>query len=90
MHFTESGTEEFLKVFDEHRDEIRYFPGCTHLELLKDVDDPLTLTTLSHWQDGSSLLKYRSSPLFKSVWGKVKIHFSRRTEAFSLEKFITP
>jgi heme-degrading monooxygenase HmoA len=62
--------------------------GCRHLELLKDIDDPLTYTTLSHWDDTESLEAYRKSELFGKVWGSVKSLFSERSQAFSVEKYI--
>ncbi|MBL7876502.1 MAG: antibiotic biosynthesis monooxygenase [Cyclobacteriaceae bacterium] len=88
MHFTEAGVQEFLEIFNQHKEAIRNFPGCLHLQLLKDVEDVNTYTTLSHWQDETDLEKYRKSELFGSVWGRVKTLFSERTQAFSLEKFI--
>ena len=86
MHFTEAGVEEFLDIFNANKISIRNFNGCTHLELLKDLDDELVYTTLSHWKDTESLEQYRKSPLFASVWGRVKTLFSERTQAFSLVK----
>lgn len=88
MHFTAAGVDEFLEIFNANKMAIRNFEGCTHLELLKDLDDPNTYTTLSHWRDGQSLENYRKSELFGSVWGRVKTLFAERTQAFSLEKFI--
>lgn len=88
MHFTENGIEEFLAIFNKHQQSIRNFPGCTHLELLKDAENPFIYTTLSHWQDEASLNHYRQSDLFSSVWGTVKTLFAERTQAFSLIKFI--
>lgn len=88
MHFTENGVDEFLKIFHANKNAIRNFEGCTHLELLKDPENKLIYTTLSHWNDHESLERYRSSPLFRSVWGKVKTLFAGRTQAFSLIKFI--
>lgn len=88
MHFTEAGVEEFLEIFNRNKVAIRNFPGCTHLELLKDAEDSFTYTTLSHWDDERSLEAYRKSELFASVWGRVKTLFAERTQAFSLRKFI--
>jgi quinol monooxygenase YgiN len=88
MHFTEAGVEEFLKIFNKHKEAIRNFPGCSHLQLLKDADDPNTYTTLSHWGHASDLENYRKSELFGGVWGSVKTLFAERSQAFSLEKFI--
>jgi heme-degrading monooxygenase HmoA len=88
MHFTEAGLDEFLEIFNKHKIEIRNFPGCTHLQLLKDAEDPFCYSTLSHWNGHDDLENYRKSELFGSVWGRVKTLFSERTQAFSLEKFI--
>ena len=88
MHFTEAGVDEFLDIFERNKEAIRHFPGCTHLQLLRDADDPLCYATLSHWERAADLENYRKSDLFASVWGRVKTLFSERTQAFSLEKFI--
>src|SRR6478735_4021188 len=88
MHFTDAGVEEFLEIFNAHKEAIRNFPGCTHLQLLKDAEDPNSFSTLSHWNGPDDLENYRKSELFGSVWGRVKTLFSERTQAFSLEKFI--
>jgi len=88
MHFTEAGVDEFLDIFNRNKIAIRNFPGCTHLELLKDAEDSFTYTTLSYWKDEQSLEAYRKSELFGSVWGIVKTLFSERSQAFSLKKFI--
>lgn len=86
MHFTEAGVEEFLEIFRRHEAAIRNFPGCMHLELLRDADEPNTFATLSHWVDRESLDKYRNSELFAGVWGQVKNLFAERSQAFSLLK----
>jgi len=88
MHFTEAGVEEFLDIFNDNKIAIRNFPGCSHLQLLKDVGDPLCFSTLSYWDKPESLENYRKSELFGKVWGRVKTLFSERSQAFSLERFI--
>jgi heme oxygenase (mycobilin-producing) len=88
MHFTEAGVGEFLEIFNQNKESIRHFPGCTHLQLLKDQDDTQCYSTLSYWNDTADLENYRKSELFGSVWGRVKTLFSARSQAFSLEKFI--
>ncbi|HEY9045821.1 MAG TPA: antibiotic biosynthesis monooxygenase family protein [Ohtaekwangia sp.] len=88
MHFNEADAEEFLTIFEKNKHAIRNFEGCTHLELLRDANNPAGFTTLSHWNREQDLEQYRQSELFRAVWGKVKPLFSERTQAFSLEKFI--
>ena len=87
MHFTEAGVDEFLQIFNKHKEAIRNFPGCSHLQLLKDAEDETIYTTLSHWDKEESLENYRKSELFGQVWGRVKTLFAERTQAFSLKKF---
>jgi len=82
------GIKPFLEIFDKHKNAIRHFPGCSHLELLKDPTDPSCYTTLSHWDKLASLENYRNSELFSNIWKSVKPLFSQKTKAFSLEKFI--
>lgn len=88
MHFTEAGVEEFLEIFNRHKEAIRHFPGCTHLRLLTDREDSRCYTTLSYWDSEQDLNNYRNSELFNNVWGRVKTLFSERSQAFSLENFI--
>jgi heme oxygenase (mycobilin-producing) len=89
MHFTESGVDEFLAIFNHNKKQIRDFPGCTHLELLRDSEDPSIFFTLSHWDNHASLERYRQSELFNTVWGTVKTLFAERTQAFSVTSFMT-
>ena len=86
MHFKGGHVETFLEIFQQHKNAIRKVTGCTHLELLKDVHNPLSYATLSHWDSERDLDAYRNSELFKDVWGRVKVLFSGPTQAFSMEK----
>lgn len=88
LHFTEAGVDEFLEIFEANKTAIRNFQGCTHLQLLKDLDSDLVYTTLSYWTDNESLERYRKSELFASVWGRTKTLFAERSQAFSLVKFM--
>lgn len=86
MHFTQTGVDEFLRIFRANEQAIRNFDGCMHLELLRDLKDETVYTTLSHWRDEESLERYRKSELFASVWSPVKSLFAERPKAFSLVK----
>lgn len=88
MHFHERYLPDFFKIFQEHKDAIRNFEGCTHLELLKGLNSHTTFTTLSYWKNSDCLDAYRKSELFRNVWSSVKILFSEKPQAFSLQKFI--
>jgi quinol monooxygenase YgiN len=88
MTFDPTKVEEFLAVFQASKSLIRHFPGCTHLELMRDDKDPAIFTTYSLWEEAKDLENYRQSELFKGVWAKTKPLFAARPVAFSLEKFI--
>jgi len=88
LYFTETGETEFLKIFNQYKTEIRNFPGCTHLQLLKDKDLEFSYSTLSHWNNQSDLENYRNSELFINVWAQTKKLFSQKPISFSLDNFI--
>lgn len=88
MHFKAENIDLFLEIFQANKEMIRHVKGCTHLELLRDISNPLTYTTVSHWEDPDALEKYRQSELFRKVWGRVKPLFSSPTQAFSLVKVV--
>ncbi|MEQ6118241.1 antibiotic biosynthesis monooxygenase family protein [Reichenbachiella sp. MALMAid0571] len=83
MTFEENKEEDFLTIFNESKDKIRNFDGCTHLELLKDAHAACVYTTYSHWQNEQKLDEYRKSKLFKAVWAKTKPLFSAKPIAHS-------
>jgi heme-degrading monooxygenase HmoA len=72
-------------VFEPSKTHIRAFPGCLSMELLKDINTPNVLFTLSYWQSPEDLEAYRHSELFKATWAKTKVLFAGKAEAWSLE-----
>ncbi|MTI38222.1 putative quinol monooxygenase [Fulvivirga lutimaris] len=88
MTFQEDKVEDFLKVFEESKEKIRHFPGCSHLELLKDYNHDNIFSTYSYWEDDEALNNYRFSELFKGVWSKTKPLFKEKPVAFSSKKYI--
>ena len=86
MTFDSAKTDEFLEIFKENNTEIRNFPGCTHLELHRDVDQPNIFATYSYWEKKEDLEHYRHSEVFKKVWTKTKVLFAGKPEAFSQER----
>lgn len=88
MTFRPEERENFLSLFDENKEKIRHFPGCTHLELLEDYNDPNVFSTYSYWNDETDLNAYRHSDLFAKVWANTKSKFAAKPIAFSLKKYI--
>ncbi|MCB0792166.1 MAG: antibiotic biosynthesis monooxygenase [Flavobacteriales bacterium] len=83
MTFRADGVDRFLQIFEDLRHRIIAMPGCQHLELLQDLDDPRVLTTYSHWRSPEDLERYRGSDLFASEWPAVKALFEFPAEAWS-------
>ena len=89
MSFLEKRTADFLAIFNESKHKIRAFPGCLHLELLRDLDQPTVYVTYSHWESPDALEQYRQSSLFKTTWAATKVLFAGQPTAFSVEKMET-
>jgi len=76
----------FEQIFEETKDIIRNFEGCLSLELYQDRVQPNIFFTYSHWEKEESLDAYRKSEFFKNVWGKTKLLFKDKPEAWSVNR----
>jgi autoinducer 2-degrading protein len=85
MTFNPEKVDEFLENFNARKNDIRNFEGVTHLELLRDKNQPNIFFTYSHWKSEQHLENYRNSDLFKSVWAVTKPLFSSAPEAWSVD-----
>jgi hypothetical protein len=85
MTFHPDKTGDFLRVFSENRKRIAAAEGCTHLELWNDISNPSVFFTFSIWKEEKYLEQYRMSELFNTVWGKTKILFAAKPEAWSVK-----
>ena len=86
MTFREEAVGDFLENFQRHKEKIRNFPGCRHLELWQDENFKNIFMTYSFWDSEEALEQYRDSELFKSVWSYTKTLFSDKPIAFSVKK----
>lgn len=84
MTFCPDGVPDFLQIFRESQPLIRAFPGCRHVELLRDLGEPNVYVTHSHWDDAAALDRYRQSELFRTTWAKTRLLFAERPTAYSL------
>ena len=75
---------EFLALFRDSEVAIRQQPGCQHLELWQDADQPHIYCTYSHWHDAAALDAYRRSALFGQVWPATKRLLAAPAQAFSV------
>lgn len=83
MTFRSGEVQAFQQLFEGWRHRIIAFPGCRHLELLHDADDPRVFFTYSEWDGPDALEAYRNSAVFADVWPVVKGLFAARAEAWS-------
>lgn len=84
MTFQSGSIPPFLIFLSAYTSQIRATAGCRFLQILRDKDNPNLLMTLSHWDSAQDLNNYRHSELFKFVWAKTKVNFSKAPEAYSL------
>lgn len=84
LTFQTEKIQDFKTLFEGVKNRIRQFPGCEHLELWQDQQDPRIFFTYSFWQSPKDLENYRHSDLFKSTWKATKALFDDRPEAWSV------
>jgi len=86
MTFKAEAVEEFTKFFEERKEKIRGFEGCTHLELWQDKTHSHIFFTYSHWQSEAALSHYRNSTFFRDTWQRTRLLFAAKAEAWSVEQ----
>ena len=86
MTFEPQKVNDFLVIFNESKQLIRNMKGCSHLELLNDINSTNIYFTYSYWNSETDLDNYRNSELFTNVWSKTKALFSAKAEAWSVEQ----
>lgn len=83
------GVADFLALFRQSESRIRQQPGCQHLELWQDADQPHIYCTHSHWDSAAALDTYRRSVLFGEVWPATKRLLAAPALAFSVVRATT-
>lgn len=88
MTFRSEACDEFLRIFDKYKHQIRNAKGCVHLSMLQCKEEPYVFFTYSKWNDENALDDYRYSSTFKEVWPQVKIHFAAPAEAWTVDELV--
>ncbi|MFM2102493.1 MAG: hypothetical protein RIR05_1479 [Bacteroidota bacterium] len=83
MTFNTSYRTTFEALFNEHKIKIKNQPGCMHLELLQDLENPNQYITYSIWKSAEDLERYRNSEVFKYIWPLTKQGFDAPAQAWS-------
>lgn len=86
MTFCPEMVTTFTDLFEERKAIIRSFKGCTYLELWQDSARENVFFTYSNWDSEADLDHYRFSAFFKDTWGKTKILFAEKPQAWSVVK----
>ncbi len=91
LTFRPETVDTFLTtVFEPSKQQIRAFPGCQYMELLRSADRPDVFFTFSWWDNIAALETYRQSDLFQTTWAKSKALFAEKAEAWSMEVVDSP
>ena len=85
LSFEPNHISSFLEIFESSKHQIRQFPGCHHLELLRCKSPDNIFFTYSYWESEAALNDYRHSELFKLTWSKTKQLFNDKPEAWSVD-----
>ncbi|HMQ47037.1 MAG TPA: antibiotic biosynthesis monooxygenase [Saprospiraceae bacterium] len=85
LHFRIEETDAFVQLFEDTKTQIRHFPGCLHLELLRQKDDPAVFFTFSFWESEAALEAYRQSELFEKTWKATKALFAEKAMAWTVQ-----
>ena len=84
MEFRPDQVARFLQQFETVMQQIRGFPGCRDLYLLRDDEQAHVMFTYSVWDDANSLSQYRSSALFRETWKATRALFAAPAQAHSM------
>jgi quinol monooxygenase YgiN len=83
MTFKASYRTTFEALFNTHKIKIKNQPGCRHVELLQDLENPNHYITYSIWESAEDLERYRNSEVFKYIWPLTKQGFDAPAQAWS-------
>ena len=86
MTFIEDCIADFTALFEAREETIRNFKGCAHVELWQDSANRNIFFTYSHWETQADLDNYRFSEFFKDTWGRTKVLFAGKPEAWSVTR----
>ena len=89
MTFRKEEVEAFKQLFEERKELIRNFEGCTHLQLWQDKHNPTVFFTYSLWDSEDHLNQYRASHFFDDTWTLTKQKFAAKPEAWTVQPLHT-
>lgn len=84
LTFRPDSVDDFVGIFNGYKARIASAPGCKKLYLYRDSKHENVFFTYSEWESEEAIEAYRNSELFEQVWGRAKMYFSGKPEAWSL------
>jgi heme-degrading monooxygenase HmoA len=88
LGISEKYRDAFRQFTHLQKGEILSFKGCRSLEILNSIADPEIFFTISRWESEDDLTNYRNSPFFTDNWLRIKVWFSQKAEAWSVDEVI--
>lgn len=85
MTFEPQYCNDFIRLFDEIKQDIENQVGLVQLKLYRDSENEFTFFTHSVWTSHQHLDNYRNSDFFGKIWPKTKSLFSVKPEAWTLK-----
>jgi quinol monooxygenase YgiN len=86
MTFRADAVATFLELFNKVKADILAQPGCRHVELMRDAQNPDSFATFSVWESEEALEAYRQSDFFRKTWSRTKALFAAPPRAESYFK----
>lgn len=87
LSIREEEVATYIKHFNAHKQKIRAFKGCGHMEMWRSIQEENVFFTYSIWESEAALNNYRHSDLFKGIWSNVKPLFKEKAAAWSVDNF---
>ncbi len=88
MEFESDNVETFKSIFKKNHPKIASQEGCHGVQLLQDINESNIFFTFSEWETQEHLDLYRENELFKEIWGKIKVLFSNKPIAWSVQEIL--
>lgn len=86
LDLIEGKDKTFIEIFKESKPFIESMKGCLGVKLKKDINNPGVYFTYSFWESENDLNAYRNTQKFKQIWGRTKLLFQNKAEAWSIEE----
>jgi quinol monooxygenase YgiN len=85
LTFKPEHISDFETFYATIRDKVAAQPGCNGVTFLKEQENTGVFFTYSKWNSVNDLNNYRNTPVFGQIWPTIKVWFSAKAEAWTLD-----